>query len=863
VLVHVLTSQGAQIPLVCVFVLEGPRWKPDVDAEVERVLRPRGRAPATPRNRARPREDDTTLALLRQQQEIMAQMVEQQRRTNTVIELLATRLVQVPEAEARAPTPPPIGVRPPTPAPPGHEVPEPPVDRVVPPRTPDRAPDPEAQPEVADWRRIALAMATSAAKAAGRRPTFAGLDTENPAEFLEEYERYSTDAQVPPEKKLSEAIRCLRQTAARWAKFHQGKWRSFQEFNVEFLATYWSVGRQLEVRARILSRHYDRTKGDSMVDFFMEQAIQLRTLTQPIPECVMVEDLMRLFPENISLLFKSEKPRGERSIQEALDFLERQSVLHPPKLQRPKEAPTPRAPPRRMVSSAAVGEAEGAQPFLGANINKSPIEKRQQDVDGRCFRPGKVSRTSMFPRIEFVPAGFAGDKYPCCPGFSILGTGGCIVAPLPVLSRDECAALYPKGRRTLRHLGWRPSTAGLNPDRPGLRAPLGLLFQDTLYRPETFRHDPLLLANALDQVANTPYEFTKRTSLLSHILISIHQEELLALLDSGSEVTCINEDQFAILSAKARILTLPVASTFIHCATGQQSSRIKFQAWMEFSLNGDITSSCVFLVVKNLIRPVILGMDWFSRVKGKLDFDANSLTFMSNNVSHAVPFHVDSFLRESDSPPTSSLLVSATFEPLRLDLSRTITPMEVLREKVDAIAPLSPSQKSQLFDVLVSHQTVFNELPVRTNEYVHVIKMHDATPFIKRAYPIAFSLRPEVENVIQQMLQLGVIKREASHFASPMAVVKKKDGSVRICLDARWINQQMVSDCEAPRPPEDLFHSFPSMRFMSAIDLRSSYWQIPLSAESTQYTAFLFNGQSYTYQVPRSGSSPSTTSMTF
>jgi hypothetical protein len=303
-----------------------------------RVLRPRGRAPATPRNRTRPREDDTTIALLRQQQEIMAQMVEQQRRTNTVIELLATRLVQVPEAAARAPTPPPIGVRPPTPGPPGHEVPEPPVDRVVPPRTPDRAPDPEAQPEVADWRRIALAMATSAAKAAGRRPTFAGLDTENPAEFLEEYERYSTDAQVPPEKKLSEAIRCLRQTAARWAKFHQGKWQSFTGFRADFLATYWSVGQQLAVRARILSRHYDRTKGDSMVDFFMEQAIQLRTLTQPIPECVMVEDLMRLFPENISLLFKSEKPRGERSIQEALDFLERQSVLHPPKLQRPKFA---------------------------------------------------------------------------------------------------------------------------------------------------------------------------------------------------------------------------------------------------------------------------------------------------------------------------------------------------------------------------------------------------------------------------------------------------------------------------------------------------------------------------------------------
>jgi hypothetical protein len=154
-----------------------------------RMSRTRTRTPANPRNRAAPpREDDTTIALLRQQQQIMAQMVEQQQRTNTVIELLATRLVQLPEA--RAPTPPPMEVRPPSPAPPGQEVPEPQVDLVVPPRTSERAPDREAQPEAADWRRIALAMATSAAEAAGRRPTFAGLDTENPAEFLEEYERY-------------------------------------------------------------------------------------------------------------------------------------------------------------------------------------------------------------------------------------------------------------------------------------------------------------------------------------------------------------------------------------------------------------------------------------------------------------------------------------------------------------------------------------------------------------------------------------------------------------------------------------------------------------------------------------------------
>jgi hypothetical protein len=278
---------------------------------------------------------------------------------------------------------------------------------------------------------------------------------------------------------------------------------------------------------------------------------------------------------------------------------------------------------------------------------------------------------------------------------------------------------------------------------------------------------------------------------------------------------------------------------------------------MEFSLNDDITSSCIFLVVKNLIRPVILGMDWFSQVKGALDLDANSLSFVVNDSRHTMPFHLDSFLWEnekSETPqnPTTmpSLVVSAIPEPTPVDLAKTVTPFQVLQEKVDTISSLDPIQRSSLLAVLFTHQSVFNELPGRTPKYVHVIKMHDYTPFVKRAYPIAFSLRPEVEKVIQQMLQLGVMKREASPFASPMMTVfKKKNGTVRICLDARWINQQMVADCEAPRPLEDLFHSLQSIMFMSAIDLRSSYWQIPLSPESTQYTAFLFNGQSYTYQV--------------
>jgi hypothetical protein len=72
---------------------------------------------------------------------------------------------------------------------------------------------------------------------------------------------------------------------------------------------------------------------------------------------------------------------------------------------------------------------------------------------------------------------------------------------------------------------------------------------------------------------------------------------------------------------------------------------------------------------------------------------------------------------------------------------------------------------------------------------------------------------------------------------------------VRICLDARMINSKMIADCESPPATDELLRRFHGVRFMSTIDLRSSYWQIPLSPESRQYTAFLYNGRSYTYQV--------------
>jgi hypothetical protein len=229
-----------------------------------RMSRTRTRTPANPRNRAAPpREDDTTIALLRQQQQIMAQMVEQQQRTNTVIELLATRLVQLPEARA------PRHLR----------------------WSFDRRRRPHQDRRYPSHRWIlSCHHVLPNEHRTGKLSRKPRIGVELHWRWPPAHRKLQDNAQLSQvwtRRTQPNSWRSMSGTpwTPKYPLKRSCKWQSFTEFRAEFLAAYWSVGQQLAVRALVLSQHYDRTKGDSMVDFFMEQATQLRTLTQPIPEC--------------------------------------------------------------------------------------------------------------------------------------------------------------------------------------------------------------------------------------------------------------------------------------------------------------------------------------------------------------------------------------------------------------------------------------------------------------------------------------------------------------------------------------------------------------------------------------------------
>lgn len=92
------------------------------------------------------------------------------------------------------------------------------------------------------------------------------------------------------------------------------------------------------------------------------------------------------------------------------------------------------------------------------------------------------------------------------------------------------------------------------------------------------------------------------------------------------------------------------------------------------------------------------------------------------------------------------------------------------------------------------------------------------------------------------MLLLGIIEMSHSDFCSLL----------RIILDARFLNDIIVSDNESPPIiMEGLLQKFEGATFFSTTDLVMGYWQIPLAEECRKHTAFLFEGHLYQFtRVP-------------
>lgn len=230
-----------------------------------------------------------------------------------------------------------------------------------------------------------------------------------------------------------------------------------------------------------------------------------------------------------------------------------------------------------------------------------------------------------------------------------------------------------------------------------------------------------------------------------------------------------------------------------------------------------------FLYMPNLTSDIILGMDILIKRKFILDLGKQEIRLMEN--------------------------------------STNITGIGNENTQLACITQPTGTEKQSLTKFLETELTKFNQVKGVTTLTKHEIRLTKNTPIKQRHRPLNPAMQEIVNLELDRMLKEGVVEPSTSPWNNPIVMVRKKDNKYRFCIDFRKVNEVSMKDAYPLPFINSILDKLREARFISTLDLRSSYWLIPLTDNSKPITAFTVPGRGlYQFKVLPFGlhSAPST-----
>ena len=193
-------------------------------------------------------------------------------------------------------------------------------------------------------------------------------------------------------------------------------------------------------------------------------------------------------------------------------------------------------------------------------------------------------------------------------------------------------------------------------------------------------------------------------------------------------------------------------------------------------------------------------------------------------------------------------------EEFKLHLKDLATKIEInLPKTLDLTeSHLTNEEREQLEVLITSYRDIFAESDdqLGTTDLVrHHLDLIDNKPIKLKPHRNAISHKDTISMLIQDMLDQKMIRPSKSPWAAPVVLVKKKDGSIRFCIDYRQLNSVTKKDSfPLPRIDETIDALFGACIF-STLDLRAAYNQVLMAEEDIEKTAFLTHEGLYEYTV--------------
>ncbi|XP_046803807.1 uncharacterized protein LOC124419231 [Lucilia cuprina] len=271
--------------------------------------------------------------------------------------------------------------------------------------------------------------------------------------------------------------------------------------------------------------------------------------------------------------------------------------------------------------------------------------------------------------------------------------------------------------------------------------------------------------------------------------VKVKDDTLVGLLDSGANVYALGKDCLTFLE-KNRIHYTPIKSS-VRTASGNKQEVIGFCV-LPIGFKG-VTKNVTFYIVPSLSQQAYFGVNFWREF-------ALAPDIISTNLGQISDISLDSSLEN--------------------------------------FHDLTPEQKLILEKTILEFPS-YEKLGLGTTDVLqHHIDTGDAAPIKCKHYPLSPPRQEEAFQEIERLLKLGVIEESNSPWCSP-AVLVRKPGKVRLCIDSRKLNEVTKKDSYPLPHINGLLSRLKDTYYITGIDLKDAFLQIPLTDSSKEKTAFV------------------------
>ena len=197
------------------------------------------------------------------------------------------------------------------------------------------------------------------------------------------------------------------------------------------------------------------------------------------------------------------------------------------------------------------------------------------------------------------------------------------------------------------------------------------------------------------------------------------------------------------------------------------------------------------------------------------------------------------------------LLSSTTAQELGL-VSLNLNTLQLPKMPTSKLLGLEHVKDSTTTEIIQKHRTVFSGVGKLKDKQITLSIDNEVKPLAQQTRRIPFHVREKVESEMQKLEKQDIIEKVPDHehtdWVSPIVVVPKKDGKIRVCVDMRAANTT-IKRVRHPIPTvKDVSLELNGSKFFSKLDMSQAYHQLELSPKSRSITTFTTHTGLYRYK---------------